>query len=88
MGLCGVGLLTWFLYFVSSLGYFMADGLSASFTDITPFWWNVIYTSLAVLTVVDALFYMADWLSYATVMRYLLSSQIMREPIHSGYRTN
>lgn len=59
--LCSVSLWAWLLYFVSSLGYFLADGLSASTSELNPMYYDIIYTVLAGITTLDALLYLEQW---------------------------
>ena len=59
--LCGVGAWGWILYFLGSVGYFVIDSFAALNFNFSEFAWDVVYTTLAGVFVLDAIVYSIEW---------------------------
>ncbi len=60
--LCGVGMWGWLLYLLGSAGYFVADSLAALNMNLDESSWDVMYTALAAVFLLDSLVYLVEWL--------------------------
>ena len=60
--LCGVGMWGWLLYLLGSAGYFAIDSMAALNVNLEESTWDIVYTALAAVFLIDALVYGVEWL--------------------------
>jgi hypothetical protein len=59
--LCGVGFWGWFLYLLGSAGYFAIDSMAALNLSLPESTWDLVYTVLAAVFLLDAIVYGIEW---------------------------
>lgn len=57
----GISMWAWFIYFLAAVGYFAIDSANALQVPLSTTFWNVSYTVLASIFLLDAILYFIEW---------------------------
>lgn len=72
--LCGLSFWGWFIYFLGSVGYFVVDSMAAMSLNLDDQTWDIAYTTLALVFLVNSLVYQVEWFLDSEAPRVLDTS--------------